>query len=215
MRTFISGSVLAAGLVAALTTVFATPALADVPPADGAPPPAVSSAPPPYTPAPSSPVTPGSGPGLKGASVWGILPWGGIGAGARFAIPLGIQPLLATTSIHDSFSIEFGADLLRWSYDFGVPGDNFNYSWTEFVPVAGVMWDLWFNQRFALYPKVELGWAFGWYSDWAGTAGESRPSYGGFFIDGDAGALYKLTGGLTLRAEAGSDGLKLGAGWLF
>ena len=214
MRTFISGSFLAAGLVAALTTVFATRALADVPPADGAPPPAVSSAPPPYTPAPS-PVTPGSGPGLKGASVWGILPWGGIGAGARFAIPLGIQPLLVTTSIHDSFSIEFGADLLHWSYDFGIPGDSFNYSWTEFVPVAGVMWDLWFNQKFALYPKVDVGWAFGLFSDWAGTVGQSQPTYGGFFLDGDVGALYKLTGGLTLRAEAGSDGLKLGAGWLF
>ena len=43
----------------------------------------------------------------------------------------------------------------------------------------------------------------------------SQPTYGGFFIAGDAGALYKLDNGLTLRAEAGSDGLKLGAGWLF
>jgi hypothetical protein len=34
-------------------------------------------------------------------------------------------------------------------------------------------------------------------------------------VAGDVGALYKLDNGLTLRAEAGSDGLKLGAGWLF
>jgi hypothetical protein len=216
MRTFISGSVSGAVLAAVLATTSASRALADTPPADGTSPPpqSISTAPAPYTPA-RVPITPGSGPGLKGISVWGILPWGGVGVGARFAIPLGIPPLLSATSIRDSFAIEFGADLLHWSYDFGAPGDNFNYSWTEVLPVAGVMWDLWFNHNFAVYPKVELGWAFGWFSGWNGVAGDAQPTYGGFFIDGDVGALYKLGGGLTLRAEAGSDGLKLGAGWLF
>jgi len=213
MRTLISGT--AAVLAAALATTSASRALADTPPGDATSPPpqSISTTPPPST-APA-PFTPGSGPGLKGVSVWGILPWGGLGVGARFAIPLGIRPLLATSTIHDSFAIEFGADLLHWSYDFGAPGDSFNYSWTELVPVAGVMWDLWFNQKFAIYPKVELGWAFGWFSGWNGVAGDAQPTYGGLFIDGDVGALYKLDSGLTLRAEAGSDGLKLGAGWLF
>jgi hypothetical protein len=132
-------------------------------------------------------------------------------------VPLPIPSLLANTtaSIRDNWDLEFGADLLHWSYDFGAPGNSFNYSWTEVLPVVGVMWNLWFTRNFALYPKLELGYAFGWFSGWDNGVGASQPAYGGFFVAGDAGALYKLDNGLTLRAEAGSDGLKLGAGWLF
>jgi hypothetical protein len=178
-------------------------------------------APPPASPPPTV-ASPGAtwapeAPGLKGLSLWGIIPWGGFGAGARFMMPLPIPSLLANTGarIRDNWDLEFGADLLHWSYGFNEPGYNFNYSWTEVLPVVGVMWNLWFTKNFALYPKLELGYAFGWFSGWDNGFGGSQPAYGGFFIAGDAGALYKLDSGLTLRAEAGSDGLKLGAGWLF
>ena len=172
---------------------------------------------PPPTVASSGGTSAPAAPGLKGLSLWGIVPWGGFGAGARFMMPLPIPSLLANTgaSIRDNWDLEFGADLLHWSYDFGAPGNSFSYSWTEVLPVAGIMWNLWFTRNFALYPKLELGYAFGWFSDWDTAAGANQPTYGGFFIAGDAGALYKLDNGLTLRAEVGSDGLKLGAGWLF
>ena len=75
----------------------------------------------------------------------------------------------------------------------------------------GMSWNLWFNDSFALYPKVEAGYAIGWLSNSAyGAAG-----YGGTFASGAGGLLYRLGDGLTLRAEVGSSGLKLGAGWLF
>jgi len=156
-------------------------------------------------------------PGMKGLSLWGIIPWGGFGAGARFMMPLPIPSLLANsgTALRDNWDLEFGADILHWSYTYGVPGYSFSYSWTEVLPVAGIMWNLWFNRNFALYPKLELGYAFGWFSNWDTGYGANQPTYGGFFVAGDVGALYKLDNGLTLRAEAGSDGLKLGAGWLF
>jgi hypothetical protein len=178
------------------------------------PPPAVSSQPAPTAPpAYAPPAAYGAAPSLKGPSVWGILPWGGLGVGARFMIPLGIPPLLANTALRDSFNLEFGADLLHWSYDYG--SNVFNYSWTEVLPVVGMMWNIWLNQSFALYPKIELGYAFGWFSGWDNAYGANEPVYGGFFWDGAAGALYKLNNGLTLRAEIGVAGLKLGAGWLF
>jgi hypothetical protein len=163
-------------------------------------------------PAPSSSVSTNvsSNAGAKGPSLWGILPWGGFGIGGRFMLPLGIKPLLTNTSIHDSFALEFGADYLHWSYNWAGAGD---YSWSEILPVVGVMWNIWLNENFALYPKLEAGYAFGWFSNW--NYGGSRPSYGGFFIDGAGGAMYKLGGGLTLRGEVGVAGLKLGAGWLF
>ena len=172
--------------------------------------------PPPTVASPGSTLSPAA-PGLKGLSLWGIIPWGGFGAGARFMLPLPIPSLLANSgaSIRDNWDLEFGADLLHWSYSYGVPGNSFSYSWTEVLPVVGVMWNLWFTRNFALYPKLELGYAFGWFSDWNTGYGANQPAYGGFFIAGDVGALYKLDNGLTLRAEAGSDGLKLGAGWLF
>jgi len=128
--------------------------------------------------------------------------------------PLGISPLLRNTGVRDNFALEVGADLLHWSYDYGVPGFGFSYNWIEVLPLVGIMWNLWLSDNFALYPKVDLGYAFGWMSGWNNPG--PRPTYGGFFISGDVGAMYKLaSNNLVLRAEAGSSSLKLGAGWLF
>ena len=147
----------------------------------------------------------------KGPSVWGILPWAGIGVGARFMFPLGIKPLITNSSVHDSFAIEGGADYLHWSY--GLAGFN-DYSWNAIVPVVGIMWNIWINENFAAYPKVELGWAFGWVSLPNGYSG-TYSSHSGIYPDFAAGVLYRLNNGITLRGEIGYAGLKLGAGWLF
>jgi hypothetical protein len=149
-------------------------------------------------------------PATRGASVWGILPWGGIGVGARYMISLPISPLLSSTSVRDNFTLEFGADLLRWSYGQDTLYSS-SYTWTEVLPVVGMSWNFWFSDRFALYPKLEAGYAFGWLSN--SIVGEG--GYGGTFVNGAGGLLYKLSGGLALRAEVGSSGLKVGAGWLF
>ena len=77
----------------------------------------------------------------------------------------------------------------------------------------GGMWNLWLMDNFAIYPKIELGYAFGWLSGW--NVPGPTPTYGGFFWDAAAGALYRVNNTVTLRAEAGYAGLKLGAGWLF
>ena len=214
MRTYPATSSL---LALCLLLTFGTAARADD--AMTAPAAAPQSAPPTaYSSAPSSTAPPAawagsSAPAMRGPSVWGILPWGGIGVGARFMMPLGIAPLLRNTAVRDSFALEFGADLLHWNYSFVAPGIGYSYSWTEVLPVVGAMWNIWVNDRFAFYPKIEIGYAFGWFSN-LGT-NMALASYGGTFADGAVGALYNLSSGLTLRAEAGSSGLKLGAGWLF
>ena len=179
--------------------------------AQGPPPTAYSAGTAPSAPPPAW--ASGSAPALHGPSVWGILPWGGLGIGARFMLPLAVRPLLVNTPVRDAFALEFGADLLHWNYNAGVPGAPYSYSWTEFLPVFGAMWNIWLNDRFAFYPKIELGYAFGWFSNLGSNM--ALASYGGVFADGAVGALYTLGGGMTLRAEAGSAGLKLGAGWLF
>jgi len=155
----------------------------------------------------------GGAPAMHGPSVWGILPWGGVGVGGRFMLPLNFPPLLRNTQFRDNFALEFGADLLHWNYNFGFAGFGYSYSWTEVLPVVGAMWNIWVNDRFAFYPKLEIGYAFGWFSDLGNNMAQA--SYGGVFADGAVGALYNLSGGLTLRAEVGYAGLKLGAGWLF
>jgi hypothetical protein len=199
--------------------VLARAALADDAPAATAPPPAPAPALSGAAPAPAPATNPfaitgAPAPEVKGPSVWGILPWGGLGVGMRVMWPLGIPSLLTHAQVHDKWALEAGGDLLHWSYNFAVPGLNgFNYSWTEVVPVVGIMWNVWLNEQLALYPKGEIGYAFGWFSGWQGTG--VQPTYGGVFIDPALGAMYRLRGGVTLRAEAGYAGLKLGAGWLF
>jgi hypothetical protein len=154
---------------------------------------------------------PGVAQSLTGPTVWAILPWGGYGVGGRMMIPLGIPGVIRSPFVVDNFAIDVGADVLHWSYDYGyAPG---GYGWTEVLVVGGFMWDFWFTNRFAIYPKAELGYALGWFSGFDGAG--TRPTYGGFFIAGDAGVVYKLDAGLTLRAEIGSSGAKVGVAWLF
>jgi hypothetical protein len=190
-----------AGLLISLCT--ATAALAQTDPAAPATPAA----------APTSSVstTVPSGAQAKGFSLWGILPWSGIGVGGRFMLPLGIKPILTNTSLHDSFALEFGVDFIHQSVGI----DPYTWSWNEIVPVVGIMWNIWVNEHFAFYPKLGVGWAIGWHST-AGTGfAGGYGGYGGFYPEGAGGVLYKLDNGLTLRAEGGYGGLKLGAGWLF
>ena len=219
MRTFTA----AIGLIGVLVSQAALAQETAPPPADGTTPNATTP-PPAETSPPPSVATPGStgngpqpfGPGIgpSGPTVWGVLAWGGYGAGARYMIPVPITQLLTRTKFRDYWAVEFGADILRINYDYGLGTGAYSYSWTEVVPVAGMMWQVWFNENFAAYPKVELGYAFGWYSDTQGTTtGLSGGNH--FYPSGTVGILYKLGSGLTLRAEAGNIGAKGGIAWLF
>ena len=217
MRASIIALGFAAVLAPAMALAQSTPS-----PDPTAPPPTYAAPPaqPAYTPPPAQPgyappppmavATPGAAPSLKGLSVWGILPWSGIGVGARFMLPMPISPLLGNSGIRDSWALEFGADFMHWSYGYL----NYDWSYNQFVPVVGLMWNIWLNQQFALYPKLEAGYAFGWWSNYDTTYG-SQASHPWLFWDVTAGLMYKLNSGLTLRAEAGYAGLKLGVGWLF
>jgi hypothetical protein len=218
MRTFTA----AIGLIGVLVS---TTAMAQgTPPADGTtPPPAETTPPPAEASPPPSVAAPGStgngpqpfGPGIgpSGPSVWGILAWAGYGAGARYMIPVPITQILTRTRFRDYWAVEFGADIVRISYDYGLGASPYSYTWTEVVPVVGMMWQVWFNDSFAAYPKVELGYAVGWYSDNQTTTGLSGGNH--FYPSGTAGILYKVGGGITLRAEAGNIGAKGGISWLF
>jgi hypothetical protein len=217
MRTFTA----AVGLIGILAS---HAALADES-APGGPPPSygdsAATTPPPAESAPPAVTEPqprrssrwgaASAPALSGPSLWGILPWGGFGVGARFMFPLSFPPLLSRTPFRDSWALEAGADLLYWNYSYIA---NSSYTWTEIVPVVGVMWNVWFTNDFAAYPKVEVGYAFGWYGGINGSSA-GYPTHGGIFPEGAAGVLYKLSGGLTLRGEVGYAGAKVGLGWLF
>lgn len=150
-------------------------------------------------------------PSARGLTLWGIVPWGGFGVGGRFTLPLGMEPLLKNNpNLRDAFALEFGADVLHWSYGFGA----YDYGWNAILPVVGVMWNVWLNEQLALYPKLDLGYFLGWYTGWSDQWGP-RPTHGGLFWNVALGAMYRLPSSITLRAEAGYAGLKLGAAWAF
>jgi hypothetical protein len=147
-------------------------------------------------------------------SLWGVLPYSyggfGFGVGARFALPLPIPSLLPPGRIRDNWSIEFGADYVRFS--LGYLSSDYTVNWL--LPVVGVRWNVWLSDNFAVYPKAEAGYEIAWISGF--PSGYSAPGYGGVFVGGAAGLLYKVgSGNLTLRAEAGNFGLKGGVGFVF
>ncbi len=125
-------------------------------------------------------------------------------------MPLDIDPLITGSKVRDRFALEFGADVLHFSYSYY----RHNYSWTQVAPVVGMMWNVWLSDRFVIYPKIELGYAMGWFSGWD-SRWDGRPGYGGVSGNFTAGLMYRMKNDLTLRAEAGYAGMKLGVGWLF
>ena len=184
-------------------------------------PPPVEAAPPP----PPTAVVPAAGyappppreaaPVYTGISIWGVLPYSygglGIGIGARYALPLPIPSLIPRGRIRDNWALEFGADYYRYS---GIGYLTYDYAVNWFLPVCGIMWNVWLSDSFAVYPKAEAGYHVGWVSGY--PDGYSSPSYGGVFASGAVGLIYKIGGGnVVLRAEAGSFGLKGGVGFSF
>jgi hypothetical protein len=147
-------------------------------------------------------------PPLTGPTIWGLVDWFGVGVGARYMFPVGIPSLLSHTSLKDSWAIEAGLDFVHRSDDYGA----FNYDYNEFIPTVGMMWIVWLRNDFAVYPKIDGGWAFGFDNSNNNCVG---CTLGGVWIEGAAGLLYEVGGGLTLRAELGNYGAKGGVAWLF
>jgi hypothetical protein len=170
------------------------------------------SGPAPSEPAPANTVgtTVNTNANTAGPTIWGILGgwYGGVGVGGRYMIPLGIKPLITNGNLKDSFALEVGADFMTWSYS--VLG---GYRWNQILPVAGIMWNIWIDEKLAFYPKLDLGYGFGWFSGWDNAG--PQPTYGGFFWNIALGGLYKVSGNVALRGEIGYAGLKLGAQFLF
>jgi hypothetical protein len=181
-------------------------------PATSPPPAAAPSSEPPTVLATSTSGTPGDT--SNALTLWGILPYGsygiGLGIGGRFMMPFTPIPRLLThTKFKDYWALEFGMDYWRVSYGY-VGGD---YAWNALVPTAGIMWQVWLLPNLGVYPKAEFGYQFGWAS-YDGPGGFST-SHTGVHINGAAGVIYQLSGGLSLRGELGYLGAKGGVAWQF
>lgn len=151
-------------------------------------------------------------------SAWLVLdpgPVDGVGVGVRAMVPLVPEGLLGSRSVRDELVLDLGADFVHYSDRVGAYGYYLDYTWNGLLPVVGLEWNFWLNRNLALYPKLDLGYWIGWYSGWDNQYGYSRPGgYGGFFIEGAVGLIYKLPR-LALRAEVGSGLLRLGVAFPF
>jgi len=228
ISTFVSSQA-PAGVGASVSADVAPRVLAQAAPTS--PPPAVAEpAPPPAaTPAPGwappAATAVGSAPALKGLSPWLVANNGtgyygfGYGIGASFLFPLSFPPIFKNGRIHDIWAIEAGLDLTRHSYAYyGCSAILNNCADTASIlltPYAHVMWQVWLNESFAVYPKAGMGYGIrisG--NDYCGSGvlGCSDPFP--LRIDGGGGVLYR-TGAITLRGEVGYDGIRGGLGFFF
>lgn len=129
----------------------------------------------------------------------------GIGVGVRYQKTIVPRGLLRVGNVRDDFGLEGGVDYFHYSFS----GLAYEGSYNEIAILAGGVWNFWFlDGKLALYPKIDLGYRFG---SWSAS---SLGGYGGFIVQGSGGVIYRLAR-LTLRAEAGSGSLRLGAGFVF
>lgn len=160
-----------------------------------------------------------SAPGRGGQmlSLWAVLdpgPIDGIGFGGRVMFPLVPEGVLHHPRIRDEFTLEVGGDFVHYEDRVGLHPAYVDYSWNGFLAVVGGTWNFWLTPDFALYPKIDLGWWFGWYSGWDDRYGYGRGDFDGLFLQGALGIVYRLRT-VSLRAELGSGLLRLGVGFAY
>ena len=156
------------------------------------------------------------GTGVSSLSLWGVFdpgPVDGAGLGLRLAFPIVPQGILHAR-VRDELVLEAGADFVHYSDRVGYNPYYVDYSWNGVLAVGGVAWNFWLTPRFALYPKLDLGWWFGSYHGWDSRYGYGRPGYDGVFLQGALGLIYRLPR-VDLRVELGSGLLRLGVGFPF
>jgi len=137
----------------------------------------------------------------------------GWGVGVRYKTALVPRGVIGpnASSIRDEVDLEFGGDLVNYDYRYNVPPFDYRYSWTAIRPRVGVMWEFWFTPQIALYPKLDLGYEFGWFNGW--DAPGSPPAWNGLFLEPALGFIWQFRATTSLRVEAGTEGLKLGVGF--
>lgn len=158
---------------------------------------------------------PRSGRGGRTFSLWAVLdpgPVDGLGAGGRLMVPIVPEGVLRSPSVRDEITLEVGADFLHYSDAIGVPPFDVDYSWNGFLLVAGGTWNFWLTPAFALYPKLDLGLTFGWYSNLGPFGRSDAADLDGVFIQGALGLIYRLQT-VSLRLELGSGLLRIGVGF--
>jgi hypothetical protein len=157
----------------------------------------------------------GASTGVTSLSVWGDFDPGpnGAGLGFRLSLPIVPQGLLHSSRVRDELVLEVGGDFLHYSQHIGNPYF-VDYSWNGFLAVGGLAWDFWLTPQLALYPKLDLGFEFGWYNGWDPYYGTyyDRHGYGGLFAQVAAGLIYRLQS-VDLRVELGTGLLRLGVGF--
>ncbi|MFO0582951.1 MAG: hypothetical protein U0229_11820 [Anaeromyxobacter sp.] len=152
--------------------------------------------------------------GTQMLSVWLVLdpgPVDGVGIGGRYMLPIA-DGVIRGGRVRDEFTLELGADFVHYADTIGVPPDAFDYSWNGFLVAVGATWNFWLTPRFALYPKLDLGFWFGSYSGWVDAYGYRRNDYGGIYLEPAIGLIVKL-GRADLRVEFGTDLARVGLGF--
>jgi hypothetical protein len=148
-------------------------------------------------------------------SFWIVLDAGnpdGFGLGGRYMLPI-VDGFIRHHRIRDEFTLEFGADFVHYEDDLGDPPFEVDYSWNGFLPVVGGTWNVWLTPRIAVYPKIDVGYWFGWYSgDDPGPY--DRVDFDGGFVQGAVGFMFKGSS-VAFRVEAGSGLLRIGLGFPF
>jgi hypothetical protein len=135
----------------------------------------------------------------------------GFGFGFRYQDVVVPDGIIKNGRIHDELGLEGGIDYYRYNFGYGIgPYDN-TVTYNEFAVTFGAAWNFWLlDDRLALYPKLDMSYRIGSFA----TSTGDMSGYGGLWIQGTAGAVYRLSG-VSLRAELGSGSLRLGAGFSF
>lgn len=125
----------------------------------------------------------------------------GFGIGGRYQhaiVPGGF--LKSVDAIRDELMLEGGIEFHTATRSYST----YDVTWSDLEFTVTALWELWFTDSFAAYPRVGFGFGVG-----------TSDAAGNYFLGvGGAGVIYKL-GSFALRAEVSTLSLAGGAGFVF
>lgn len=138
-----------------------------------------------------------------------------LGVGARFQVSLVPRGFLRLPhGMHDELGIEPGFDYFHAGYSSGAGAYKVDWDYDELTPLVGVVWNFWLLDKLAVYPKIDIGYRIGFWSESVNgqsVGGVAHADLLPLYFQGALGAAYRV-GPVALRAEVGWEALRVGVG---
>ncbi len=137
---------------------------------------------------------------------FGFFGYTHLGLGGWYAFP--VVPDGFIPNLNEALYVELGANIERYSWDWGYFGYNCSEQWWRVTPMGGVRWDWYLTDQWTVFAKGKLGYGIGFADSYncngyTGPISASGVNYSAVAGDGGVGAYWKFSEDWAMRFDIG------------